>query len=111
MELVAAGTVNTMPEQTLAAVYDHGTIRGDTITGTYDDARAVLDGLRDAGVDYDDVVTVLEEEGVAKFEDSWNALIESVVEQMEKAGATVKEGGSVSPAGDGPAAASTTSSA
>ena len=35
-ELVAAGTVNTMPETTLAAVADHGEVRGDTIGGTYD---------------------------------------------------------------------------
>jgi transaldolase len=106
VELVAAGTVNTMPEATLQAVADHGVVRGDTVTGGYDDAQALLDLLRDAGVDYDDVVEQLEREGVSKFEDAWNELIESVTEQLERAGADVMPAGATSPAGDGPAAAS-----
>jgi len=111
VELVAPGTVNTMPEATLKAVADHGTVRGDTVTGAYDDARAVLDQLAEAGIDYDDVVRQLEEEAVEKFEDAWNALIESVNEQLEKAGADVQSDGGTDPAGDGPAAASTEDSA
>jgi transaldolase len=106
VELVAPGTVNTMPEATLDAVADHGTLRGDTVTGAYDDARSVLDALSRAGIDYDDVVEQLEVEGVGKFEDAWNALIESVTEQLEKAGADVGSDGGASPAGDGPAAGS-----
>ena len=111
VELVAAGTVNTMPEPTLAAMHDHGAVRGDTITMNYDDAQAVMAGLADAGVDYDDVVQMLEVDGLAKFADSWNTLIESLTEQLEKAGATVRPDGSVSPAGPGPAAASLETSA
>lgn len=106
VELVAPGTVNTMPEATLDAVADHGTLRGDTVTGAYDDARALLDALGAAGIDYDDVVEQLEVEGVSKFEDAWTALIESVTEQLEKAGADVGSDGGASPAGDGPAAGS-----
>jgi transaldolase len=106
VELVAPGTVNTMPEGTLEAVADHGVVRGDTVTSSYDDARAVLDRLAEAGVDYDDVVRVLEEEGVQKFEDAWNALIESVTSQLEAAGADVMPAGQARPAGDGPASAS-----
>ncbi len=82
-ELVAPGTVNTMPEATLDAVYDHGEIEGDTIRGHYVDAQRVLDDLAAIGVDYDDVVAVLESEGVEKFEDSWNQLIEAISEQLE----------------------------
>jgi transaldolase len=106
VELVAPGTVNTMPEATLEAAADHGTVRGDAVTGAYGDAQALLAALAEAGVDYDDVVEQLEVEGVSKFEDAWNALIESVTEQLEKAGADVASAGSARPAGDGPAAAS-----
>ena len=111
VELVAPGTVNTMPEATLQAVADHGVVRGDTVTGSYADAQGVLDRLAEAGVDYDAVVHQLEEEGVSKFEDAWNALIESVTEQLEKAGADVSADGGTDPAGKGPAAGSTENSA
>jgi transaldolase len=111
VELVAPGTVNTMPEATLEAVFDHGVVRGDTVTTTYAEAQQVLDDLKSAGIDYDDVVNQLETEGVSKFEDAWNALIESVTEQLEKAGADVAPDGGTDPAGKGPSAGSTESSA
>ncbi|TDB89924.1 transaldolase [Actinomadura sp. KC216] len=82
-ELVAPGTVNTMPEATLEAVADHGQLRGDTVRGTYDDARAHMAALKDAGVDYDDVVRVLEEEGVEKFAASWKELLDSITGELE----------------------------
>ncbi|MEX2550265.1 MAG: transaldolase, partial [Nitriliruptoraceae bacterium] len=66
-ELVGPNTVNTMPEATLDAVADHGEIRGDTLTPFADAARADLAALAEVGVDYDDVVAVLEREGVEKF--------------------------------------------
>ena len=111
VELVAPGTVNTMPEATLEAVADHGVLRGDTVTGSYAAAQQVLDDLQAAGIDYDDVVQQLEDEGVQKFEDAWNELIESVTANLEKAGADVGGDGSSSPAGSGPAAASREGSA
>ena len=111
VELVAPGTVNTMPEATLEAVFDHGTVRGDTITSAYEDAQGVLDRLAAAGVDYDEVVQVLEDEGLEKFEQAWGQLIESVTEQLEKAGADVMPAGATKPAGDGPASASPDESA
>ncbi|MFP5372142.1 MAG: transaldolase, partial [Actinomycetes bacterium] len=70
VELVAPGTVNTMPAKTLDAVADHGVVRGDTVTSSYAEAQQVLDDLKAAGIDYDDVVQQLEAEGVQKFEDS-----------------------------------------
>ncbi|HEY0541938.1 MAG TPA: transaldolase [Actinoallomurus sp.] len=86
-ELVAPTTVNTMPESTLDAVADHGEIRGDTIRSRYDEARTLMAALKEAGVDYDDVVRVLEEEGVEKFEASWTELLETVKRELEdKAG-------------------------
>ena len=73
-ELIVRPTVNTMPEATLTAVADHGTIAADTVHGTYDDARAVLDQVAAVGVSYDDVVQALEDEGVEKFDKSWAEL-------------------------------------
>jgi transaldolase len=83
VELVAPNTVNTMPEATLDAVADHGVIRGNTIAGTYDDARQVLADLEALGIGYDDVVELLEVEGVQKFEDSYAQLSESVQGQLD----------------------------
>ncbi|TDD66655.1 transaldolase [Actinomadura rubrisoli] len=82
-ELVAPGTVNTMPEATLVAEADHGQVRGDTVRGAYDDARAHMAALKDAGVDYDDVVKVLEDEGVEKFEASWLELLGSITGELD----------------------------
>jgi transaldolase len=85
VELVAPNTVNTMPEATLDAVADHGQIRGDAIKGSYDAARKVIDALNEIGIGYDDVIEVLEAEGVQKFEDSYAQLAESVKKQLDAA--------------------------
>ena len=84
-DLVARGVVNTMPEKTLDAVADHGDITGDTITPNYADAQKVLDDLEALGVSYNDVVQVLEVEGVEKFEKSWDELLTEAREDLEKA--------------------------
>ena len=86
VELVAPDTVNTMPEATINAVADHGTIRGNTIAGTYDQSRQVLEGLAKLGIDYNDVIQLLEVEGVQKFEDSYAHLVESVKARVGAAG-------------------------
>jgi transaldolase len=85
VELVAPNIVNTMPETTLDAVADHGEIRGDSIHGTYDESRKVIDDLNALGVSYDDVIEVLEVEGIQKFEDSYAQLAESVRKQLDAA--------------------------
>jgi transaldolase len=82
-ELVAPGIVNTMPEATLDAVADHGEITGDTIRPNYDNAREVKQALRNVGIDLVDVTHVLEEEGVEKFETSWNDLLNTVTATLE----------------------------
>ncbi|WP_025159469.1 transaldolase [Leifsonia aquatica] len=84
-ELVAPNTVNTMPEKTLDATFDHGVITGDTVTGNYADAKGVLDALAALGVDYDDVTATLEREGVDKFNVSWSELVETVKTALEGA--------------------------
>ncbi|GAA4197677.1 transaldolase [Microbacterium oryzae] len=82
-ELVAAGTVNTMPEKTLEATFDHGVITGDTITGGYADAHRLFDELAAVGVDFADVTDSLENEGVSKFIASWEDLQETVRAALE----------------------------
>ena len=88
VELVAPNTVNTMPESTLHATQAHGTIRGDTIHGTYEESRRVFEQLEALGIGYDDVVTVLENQGVEKFEASWNELLGTIKTEMAAAGST-----------------------
>lgn len=85
-ELVVAKTVNTMPEKTLAAFADHGEVEGDRVTGRAAEAQEVFDRLAAVGVDFDDVLLVLETEGVDKFKKSWTELVETVSGQMQKAG-------------------------
>ena len=84
-DLVVANTVNTMPEKTLLAFADHGEVEGDQVTTKYDDAERVMADLAAVGIDYDDVIAVLEQEGVEKFVKSWNELLDTVSEQMETA--------------------------
>lgn len=84
-QLVAAGTVNTMPEKTLDATADHAAVTGDTIRPFYQDAWDTMAKLREAGIDYDDVVRLLEVEAVEKFEVSWNELLESLAKKLAEA--------------------------
>jgi transaldolase len=85
-ELAAPGTVNTMPEGTLHATAEHGVFHGDTIAGTYDESRQVFAQLDALGVHYDDVVKVLEDQGVDKFAVSWRELLDTIKTQMAAAG-------------------------
>jgi transaldolase len=85
-ELVAPGTVNTMPEATLNATADHGDIHGDTVTGGYAQARADLDAVERLGISYDVVVKQLEDEGVAKFEVAWQDLLDAVAQSLSSKG-------------------------
>jgi transaldolase len=75
-ELVVSNVVNTMPEKTMEAFADHGKV---------DHAQQVMDDLRSVGIDYDDVIATLEQEGVDKFSKSWQELLDTVSEQMESA--------------------------
>jgi transaldolase len=90
VDLCVPNTVNTMPEKTLRAVKDHGDIKGDQVTGHYDDAAQVMADLKTAGIDYDDVIATLEQEGVDKFVKSWNDLLDTVQDQLSRAGGGAK---------------------
>jgi transaldolase len=84
-ELVAPGTVNTMPEATLNAMADHGHVRPGTASTGYDEARQVFVDLNRLGIEYEDVVTVLEEEGVAKFAASWQEMLDTLSTELAAA--------------------------
>ncbi len=77
-ELVGPNTVNTMPEETIRAFQDHGEVRGDTVTEGVAEAHTLLEQLAAVGVDYDDVTETLELEGVQKFADSFEELLDGV---------------------------------
>ncbi|MFM6979836.1 MAG: transaldolase [Micrococcales bacterium] len=83
--LVSKHLVNTMPEKTMEATYDHGVIPAESIKSNYDDAREVMHAVAQAGVSYDDVTDLLETEGVDKFIVSWNELVETVTNALEAA--------------------------
>ncbi|MFV8186235.1 MULTISPECIES: transaldolase [unclassified Streptomyces] len=89
-ELVAPGTVNTMPQATLEATADHGGITGDTVTGGYGEARADLAAVEALGISYDEVVQQLEDEGVAKFESAWQDLLNAVTKSLDSKGVETK---------------------
>jgi transaldolase len=76
-ELIGPETVDTMPEETISAFQDHGEV-ALTLERELDEAHRVFERLAEAGVDYDDVVDVLEQEGVQKFSDSFAELLEGV---------------------------------
>ena len=84
-DLVVDDTVNTMPEKTLDAFADHGEVTGDMVTGRGAQAQELFDRLSAVGVDLDDVFVVLEDEGVDKFQKSWDELVATVERQMERA--------------------------
>jgi transaldolase len=76
-DLIGPETVNTMPEETIDAFQDHGEVALTLDTGI-DDAKQVFERIAQAGVDYDDVVVTLEQEGVEKFADSFRELLDGV---------------------------------
>jgi transaldolase len=83
-DLIVAGTVNTMPEATLNAEAEHGAPNGDAVRGEYADAKKVIDDIEALGISYADVVQVLEDEGVQKFEASWTELLDAVQAELNK---------------------------
>lgn len=83
-QLVTKGVVNTMPESTLDAAFEGSEVSADTVRGGYDEARQVIAALARTGISLADVTDQLEAEGVAKFEDSWNSLLETVKGKLDQ---------------------------
>lgn len=90
-ELIAPHTVNTMPEKTIDAVADHGVITADTVTGTSEAAQTVFHNLEAVGIDLRDVFLALENDGVEKFEKSWEELLQATQGQLDAAATTQPE--------------------
>ncbi len=87
-ELIGPETVNTMPPETVTAFQDHGEVRGDTVLEGLDEAGRLLADLEAAGIDYDDVVGLLEVEGVQKFADAFDELIAGIEARRSELAAT-----------------------
>ncbi len=81
-ELIAPHTVNTMPLETIDAYQDHGPRPRTFGPEEIATAHSVIRSMGDVGVDYDDVMDVLETEGVDKFIASWNDLVADVESQL-----------------------------
>jgi transaldolase len=75
--LIGPDTVNTLPEATIAAFEDHGTV-ARTIDDGVGDTEAVMDGLAEVGVDMDDVGRTLEDQGVASFHQSFAHVLQAL---------------------------------
>ncbi len=82
-QLIGPGTVNTMPRETIEDFQDHGRV-SDTLERDVDGARETLERFAAAGVDYDDVVAVLEREGVEKFAKSFQELFDGVAAKRDQ---------------------------
>lgn len=85
VDLAAPNCVNTMPEKTLDAVRDHGNVHGDTVSGTGPAAQAVFDAVTAVGVDLDAVFAELESDGVTKFIDAWENLLDNLRQALAAA--------------------------
>lgn len=90
-ELVVAGVVNTMPEKTLDAFADHGIVLADTVTGSGEEAAATLAAIEAQGISMAEVTAQLEDEGVTKFEVSWDELLTTTKAGLDGAGAGAGE--------------------
>lgn len=82
-ELIAPNLVNTMPEKTLLAFADHGSVNGNSIEPNLLAAKNVISQLTEVGVNLDEVTDLLEKEGVEKFIVSWHELMASVDEALK----------------------------
>ena len=80
--LVAPHTVNTMPQSTLDAFLDHGSVKSDAITAEMENASKTLGALAALGISLDSITDALEADGVKKFEDAWVSLLADVQKVM-----------------------------
>jgi len=81
-ELLGPDTVNTMPEETIKAYQDHGAPQ-ERLRAGLQDAKRLLEQLASAGVDYDDLTDTLEREGVEKFSQAFDDLMQTLSNKRE----------------------------
>lgn len=82
VELIAPDTVNTMPESTIRAASEFSGPITNSISGSYIEASAIFHQLAELGISYDAVVNELERDGIAKFNDAWETLIQTIAIQL-----------------------------
>lgn len=80
--LVAPHTVNTMPQSTLDAFLDHGSVKSDAITAQMESASKILSALSALGISLESITNALEADGVKKFEDAWITLLADIKKVM-----------------------------
>src|SRR5918997_3733470 len=81
--LIGPNTINTMPDKTIAAFLDHGTVRR-TVDEGVDEAERTLEEMAAVGVDVEDVSRTLEEEGAAAFSKSFDELIQALSDKSHE---------------------------
>ncbi len=77
-ELIGRETVNTMPPKTLDAFRDHGRVTGETVQQGTDEAEAQIRQLGELGIDLDNVAELVQDEGVRKFAEPFDALMDAL---------------------------------
>jgi transaldolase len=76
--LVGRDTIDTMPEETLDAFRDHGIVVPDAVEHRLDEQRQVFRSLASLGIDFASVTDALVEEGIAKFVQPFDRLLEAL---------------------------------
>jgi len=82
--LIGYNTVNTMPEETIAAFADHGTAKENTIEDNLDEANQLLNDLERVGIDIDRVTWQLVNDGIQKFIDPFAVLMKNISQKREQ---------------------------
>lgn len=86
--IVARNTISTMPPKTLDAFMDHGTVRADAAVEGIEESRRAVERMRQAGIDLDGIAGSLQREGIAKFCESYRALLDDLERKRRKASKT-----------------------
>jgi transaldolase len=87
-ELIGPETISTMPAETIRAFQDHGRVE-ERLESDLPEAQYLFNQLYAAGIDYDDVVAVLEREGIDKFVASFDELLHGIADKRQQLGVAV----------------------
>jgi transaldolase/transaldolase/glucose-6-phosphate isomerase len=82
--LIGPDTVDTVPLETIEAFADHG-IAENTLEQGLDEATAILEKIKAAGIDIDKITQQLEDEGIDKFNKPFEKLLKAIEDQKNKA--------------------------
>jgi transaldolase len=91
VDLVAPDVVNTMPEATLRAVADHGDVPAGSIRGHYDASAQILDRLEALGIDLEEALQKLEDDGLTNFDAAWSHLAEQLTSTLRGSARSVRD--------------------